>query len=146
MASLATCIQKAGDLFPAEDRKAIMLSAQELRRQGMGSREAELAAVARQADALGLTVAEAEGRLAAGKVTEAIPKEEAPAEQPRPAAAAELDAVAQQFPDLAVQMDGMDKPLPLAEFMKAVQAEADELAADAPLVQLAAQCALTNGV
>jgi hypothetical protein len=45
-----------------------------------------------------------------------------------------------------VMLDGMDKPMPLAEFMAAVRAEADEMLADAPLVQLAAECALVNGV
>ena len=42
-------------------------------------------------------------------------------------------------------LDGMDKPMPLADFLAAVKAEADEMEADAPLMQVAAQCAILNG-
>jgi hypothetical protein len=59
---------------------------------------------------------------------------------------ARLSDISRQFPDLAVQLDGMERPMPLAEFMATVRAEADELAADAPLVQVAAECALVNGL
>jgi hypothetical protein len=57
-----------------------------------------------------------------------------------------LAMAAERFPDLQVQVDGMDAPMPLAEFMAAAKAEADELAADAPLMQVAAECALLNGL
>jgi len=40
----------------------------------------------------------------------------------------------------------MDKPMPVAEFLAAVKAEADDLQADAPLMQLAAECAILNSV
>lgn len=53
--------------------------------------------------------------------------------------------VADRFPDLQVQVDGMDASMPMADFMAAAKAEADELAANAPLVQVAAECALLNG-
>ena len=53
--------------------------------------------------------------------------------------------VADRFPDLQVRVDGMEASMPMAEFMAAAKAEADELAADAPLVQVAAECALLNG-
>lgn len=62
------------------------------------------------------------------------------------AAAARLDEVAAQFPGLEVQLDGMDKPMPLAEFLAAVKAEADEMESDAPLMDVAAQCVLINGL
>lgn len=69
-----------------------------------------------------------------------------------PAAAAETTAatsrIAQieaQFPDLMVRMDGDEKARPLSEFLAAAKAEADEMAADAPLMQVAAECALLNG-
>lgn len=70
---------------------------------------------------------------------------------PEPAAPAipgespQLAAVRAQFPDLQVMVDGMDKPMPMAEFLAAAKAEADDLAADAPLMQVAAECALLNG-
>lgn len=62
-----------------------------------------------------------------------------------------LAEVQQQFPDLTVQMDGMDKPMPLADFLAQVQREAmegsdfDLGANDAPLMQVAATCFLLNG-
>lgn len=50
-----------------------------------------------------------------------------------------------QFPDLQVMLDGMDKPMPMAEFMAAVQREADAEVAGAPDLMDAATCALLNG-
>jgi hypothetical protein len=92
------------------------------------------------------------------------PRAEAPAVEPTqappvqadagtsPGAAAETGAAAgriaqieAQFPDLMVRMDGDEKALPLAEFLARAKAEADEMAADAPLMQVAAECALLNG-
>ena len=56
-------------------------------------------------------------------------------------------AMAQEkFPAMEVMLDGMDKPMPVAEFLAAVKAEADDLQADAPLMQLAAECAILNSV
>lgn len=56
-----------------------------------------------------------------------------------------LSMAAEKFPALEVMVDGMEKPMPMAEFLAAAKAEADELAADAPLMQIAAECALLNG-
>ncbi len=61
------------------------------------------------------------------------------------ASAGRLDQVRAQFPDLMVQLDDMAAPMRLDDFLAAVKAEADELAADAPLMQVAAECALLNG-
>lgn len=61
------------------------------------------------------------------------------------AAPARVDALLADNPDMLVMLDGMDKPMRLADFMAAVKAEADEMVADAPLMQVAAECALTNG-
>lgn len=86
----------------------------------------------------------------------------APAAEPRAAAAqaprlnpgetaesaamgARLQQVAADFPDLLVRMDGDEAPRPLAEFLAAAQREADEMLADAPLMQVAAECAILNG-
>lgn len=56
-----------------------------------------------------------------------------------------LSMAAEKFPALEVMVDGMEKPMPMAEFLAAAKAEADDLAADAPLMQIAAECALLNG-
>jgi hypothetical protein len=60
------------------------------------------------------------------------------------AVAQRLAAVAAEFPDLTVRMDGMDAPMRLSDFLAAVKAEADADLADAPLYQVAAECALLN--
>lgn len=70
------------------------------------------------------------------------PQPEAPAGA---ADARRMEAIRAQFPDLQVMVDGMDKPMPMAEFLAAAKAEADDLAADAPLIQTAAECALLHG-
>lgn len=61
------------------------------------------------------------------------------------AAAARIEGIRAQHPGLMVQIDGMDAPMRMDDFLKAVKAEADEMAADAPLMEVAAQCALLNG-
>lgn len=58
---------------------------------------------------------------------------------------ARLADVQAQHPDLMVQIDGMDKPMRLDQFLAAVKAEADEMRADAPLMEVAASCAILNG-
>lgn len=87
------------------------------------------------------------GRAAAGVEADGVGQKASPGAQAEGAAAqARLQALQAERPDLQVMLDGMDKPMPLAEFLAAVKAEADEMVADAPLVELAAQCALVNGV
>jgi hypothetical protein len=61
------------------------------------------------------------------------------------AAVARLADIQAQFPDLTVRMDGMDAPMRLSDFLAAVKAQADADLADAPLYQIAAECALLNG-
>jgi hypothetical protein len=61
------------------------------------------------------------------------------------AAPARLDEIRLQYPDLMVQMDG-GAPMRMDDFLAAAKAEADELAADAPLMVKAAECALTFGL
>ena len=62
-----------------------------------------------------------------------------------------LTDIQQQFPDLTVQMDGMDAPVKLADFLEQVKREAmegtdmDLGGNDAPLMQVAANCFLLNG-
>jgi len=163
MASLTTCIKKAGAYLPAEDRAAILAAAQEARTGGMRAGEAGRAAVLAQLEAVRRALGDAEQRLQdaeAGRKPAVEPNDTtAPPnlaaeldmilqrnseDQPATAPRDRMEAVALQFPDLMVQMDGMEKPMPVAEFMAAIKAEADDLAADAPLMQIAAECALLN--
>lgn len=66
-------------------------------------------------------------------------------------AAQRLTEIQAEFPDLTVQMDGMDSPMRLADFLEQVQREAmdgndfDLGGNDAPLMQVAATCFLLNG-
>jgi hypothetical protein len=80
----------------------------------------------------------------------AVPRQPADGASPAPSAetAAALSRIAQierDFPGLTVRMDGDATARPLSEFMAAIKAEADEMEADAPLMQVAAECALING-
>lgn len=63
-------------------------------------------------------------------------------------AAASIDAqaaeIAKLSPDMMVQLEGMDAPVRLADALEAVKAEAARDAADAPLLEVAAQCFLRN--
>lgn len=61
-------------------------------------------------------------------------------------AAARVAATLNDFPELTVMVDGMDAPVRAADFLAAAKAEADDLAADAPLMQAAAECVLLNGI
>jgi hypothetical protein len=78
----------------------------------------------------------------------AAPTVPQPGSAPAPEAAGLTSRLAQveaEFPGLMVRMDGDEAARPLAEFLAAARAEADEIAADAPLVQALAECALLNG-
>lgn len=57
------------------------------------------------------------------------------------AQAAEISALS---PDMMVQLEGMGAPMRLADALEAVKAEAAREAADAPLLQVAANCFLRN--
>jgi len=67
-----------------------------------------------------------------------------PADVTAAAAPARLDTIRAQYPDMMVAMDGAE-PMRMDDFLAAAKAEADELSADAPLMQAAAECALTFG-
>jgi hypothetical protein len=59
---------------------------------------------------------------------------------------ARIEALRAEFPDMEVMLDGMDGPMKLDDFLASVKAEADEMVADAPLMKVAAECAILNGV
>lgn len=62
------------------------------------------------------------------------------------AAAARVEQVKAEAPDLMVQLDGMDSPMRVDDLLAAVKAEADDLLADGEIMQVAATCALSVGV
>ena len=101
----------------------------------------EAAAPARGAGEAAAAPAVPEPRVAAAQAARLSPGESAEAG----AVAARLERVRADFPDLMVRMDGDEAPRPLAEFLAAAQREADEMLADAPLMQVAAECAILNG-
>lgn len=62
--------------------------------------------------------------------------------------AASIDAqtaeIAKLAPDMMVQLEGMDKPMRVADALEAVKAEAAKEVQDAPLLQVAAECFLRS--
>lgn len=68
-----------------------------------------------------------------------------PAPEETAANTARLAEIQQQMPDLEVMLDGMERPQKLSDFLASVQREADEMRADAPDFEVAANCLLTNG-
>lgn len=158
MASLTTCLKRAGELLPAEDRAAILAAAQEGRAGGLKPGDAGRAAVQAQLDAVRQALEAAEQRMQdaqAGRVQPAQPvapdaEPVATADAPPAQADAQppqdrIQAVAAQYPGLQVMLDGMDAPMPMADFLAAVQREADAEVAGAPDLMDAATCALLNG-
>lgn len=143
--SLTRCLQEAGDFLPAEARDAIHKRAGELRAEGLTPNEAARQAVQDQLMPVQAKLKEVETAFKEGATLyETEPKTPA-AKAEAEAAVSRVDQLLLDSPDMMVQLDGMDAPMRAADFMAAVKAEADEMAADAPLMQVAAECALLNG-
>lgn len=147
MGSLTLCLREAGELIAQETKDAIIKRASELRAGGAKPEDAARQAVDEMAGARQSKLTEVEQAATEGRTL----YEDAPPPA-TPAAKAEAEAMPtrlqlleQQHPDLMVQMDDMDAPMRLADFMATVKAEADEMALDAPLFEAAAQCAMTFG-
>jgi hypothetical protein len=145
MASLTSCLQQAGDLLSAEAKRAVLARADELRKGGMAGPEAARQAVADTLAGAKSSLSEVETAMKDGvTLYEAAPETPAAAAEQQ-AAMSRVDQVLFDAPDMMVQMDGMDAPMRAADFMAAIRAEADEMVADAPLMQIAAECALSTG-
>lgn len=143
MGSLTSCLREAAEFLAPEQRAAILEAAARLRGEGMGVADADAAAVR---EVLGTV----EGNL---KEVETARAEGRTLYEPAPEQAAEVaampsrvDEVTREYPDLMVRMDDMDEAMPASEFIAKAKAEADEMEADAPLIQAAAECAILNGV
>lgn len=90
---------------------------------------------------------EAPAPKAPAEAAAATPQGAAPKGEANPIAAsieAQAAEIARLSPDMMVQFEGMEAPMRLADAMEAVKAEAAKEAADAPLFETAAQCALQN--
>ena len=57
----------------------------------------------------------------------------------------EVARLEQTDPDMLVMLEGMDAPRPMSEVLAQIRAEAAQEIADAPLLEVAAQCALRGG-
>ena len=133
MGSPTKCFAAARAFLPRELMAEIETRSAALRGEGMSAAEAARAAVAEAGKGV-------DERMAA--LESAGPKA---AEDPPEAPSGDMLAqVRDQHPDLMVQLDGMDSPMRLDDFLAVVKAEADEMNADAPLLQVAAECALLN--
>lgn len=149
MPSFSQCLAEASQYLSAERIAEITRLYDAGRADGADAASAASAAVR---EAMAKTEA-AHGEIdAAVKEGRPLFVDEAQNAADSPGAAAEQQAgdmrmaqIRQQFPDLQVQLDGMDAPMLLDDFLAAVKAEADELGADAPLMQVAAECALLLG-
>jgi hypothetical protein len=147
MGSLTSCLQAAGDLLPAETRTAILRRADELRKAGTPPKDAAAQAVSEAMETTRAGLQEVDAAMRDGVTLYEAPKVEAePAKIEQQALPDQMTRLAQDFPGLMVRMDGDEAARPLADFLAAAKAEADEIAADGPLMQVAAECAIVNGV
>ncbi|KAF7958204.1 hypothetical protein AWV80_01145 [Cupriavidus sp. UYMU48A] len=131
---------------PPSAPKATALAAGELARNG--KQPGTSAAGAEPAAAKAGTEATPVGTEAPKIGTEPTSNATTAANPAADAAMASVDAqvaeIAKLSPDMMVQLEGMDKPVRLADALEAVKAEAAREAADAPLLQAAAECFLRS--
>lgn len=147
MPSLTSCLQQAGSFIGAEAKAAIGKLAADARAQGMETQEASKMAVSRYLQESGGRLDEVEQAIKSGTVLYEPEKpihQGAMAEQE--AAGSRVDQVIREMPGLMVKLDPDSPPTSAMDFMAAVKAEADEMTADAPLMQMAAECFLLNGL
>lgn len=133
MGSPTKCFAAARAFLPRELMAEIETRSAALRGEGMSAAEAARAAVDEAGKGVGERMAALE---AAGPQAADQPQDAPPGDA--------LSQVMEQHPGLMVQLDGMDAPMRIDDFLAVVKAEADEMNADAPLLQVAAECALLN--
>jgi hypothetical protein len=141
--SFSECWAQATRYLSESEKAALLERVGQLRQEGMPQREAGMQAVDEAYKKTAADLAEVETAMTEGRTLYAP---ETPGEKAEAAAeVTRMQQIERDFPDLMVRMDGDDAAMPLSEFMARAKAEADELAADAPLMQIAAECALLNG-
>lgn len=143
MGSLTSCLKAASEFLTQDQRGAILEAAARLRREGMGVAEADAQAVREVLGQVEGSLKEVETARAEGRTLYEAPKEQAEEVAALPG---RVDEVIRDYPGLKVRMDDMDESMSAAEFIAKAKAEADELDADAPLLKVAAECALLHGV
>jgi hypothetical protein len=107
---------------------------------------------AREAVVEGSRRARAEAATGLGQQVDAAPMKPAkepaaggkPEKEGPPAPSARAAQIAERYPDLQVQLEGMDGPVSVRELVAGVKAEADHDVANAPLLAMAAECAITG--
>jgi hypothetical protein len=139
MASLTTCLQKAGALLDPEDRAELLRLASELRASGQDAATAARGAItARMAEV---------DRLMAGGATDAPRATDAG--QPREAMTPEqqerqiVEALATERPDMMVTLPGSNESVRLADAMEQIRAQQLLDENDADLVRAAVLCDLS---
>lgn len=145
MGSLSKCLAQAGDLISSDAKAAIISRAADLRKSGATSEDIARQSVEDYLKQSSGRLKEIETAINDGVTLYETAPETPAAKAEAEAAVSRVDQVLRDMPDLRVQMDGMDSPMAAADYLAMVKAEADEMAADAPLMQLAAECALMHG-
>lgn len=145
MGSLSKCLAQVGDLISSDAKATIISRAADLRKSGATSEDIARQSVEDYLKQSSGRLKEIETAFNDGVTLYETAPETPAAKAEAEAAVSRVDQVLRDMPDLRVQMDGMDSPMAAADYLAMVKAEADEMAADAPLMQLAAECALTNG-
>ena len=147
MASLTECLGQAGKLIADDVRASIHKAAGEYRQHGLAPNEAARKAIQDHLMETQAGLKEVEPALQSGATLYEAEKpatDGAKAEQE--AAGARIDQVLREYPDLMVKAEDTGESMSAADFMAQAKAEADEIAADAPLMQIAAECAILNGL
>lgn len=139
MASLTTCLQKAGDLLDPEDRAEILRLASELRGTG---RDAATAA----REAITARMAEVDRLMAGGQARPMdAPAQTEPQQVTTPAQAERqiAEALAVERPSLPVTLPGTNEAVPLADAMEMIRAQQALDESDAELLRAAVLCDLS---
>ena len=138
MASLTTCLKKAGDLLDPEDRAEIVRISSELRAEGQDANTAARGAITAR-------MAEVERMLADGPARAADapagqePQEMTPAQTERQI----VDAMAVERPDMMVTLPGTNEAVRLGDAVEMIRAQQALDESDADLVRAAVLCDLS---
>lgn len=137
MASLTTCLKKAGDLLDPEDRAEILRLAGELRASGKDAGTAAREAItARMAEV---------DRMLAGEPTRTAdaPARQQEATTPQQAERQIVEALAVERPDMMVTLPGTNEAVRLGDAVEMIRAQQALDESDAALVRAAVLCDLS---
>ena len=138
MASLTTCLAKAGDLLDPEDRAEILRMSSELRAGGLDAASAAREAIAAR-------MAEVDRLLAGGPAKPADPPQAEPKQSdPQQAERQIVEALAAERPDMMVTLPGTDEAVRLGDAVEMIRAQQALDETDADLIRAAVLCDLTG--